>query len=120
VKLLPLTEFAYNNSVHSATGFSPFYVYGGRHSQFTPKPLNSTTVPAAEEHAQTITEVHKEVYAMLQKANKDYKRFYDQNLAAAPQFKVGDRVWLSHENITTDRPSHKLSHRQLGPFQVVK
>lgn len=31
----------------------------------------------------------------------------------------GDRVWLSTNNITTNRPSKKLDHKILGPFDVI-
>ena len=34
-------------------------------------------------------------------------------------YAVGDKVWLSTRNITTDRPSKKLDHKMLGPFKVI-
>ena len=34
-------------------------------------------------------------------------------------YNVGDKVWLSTRNITTDRPSKKLDHKMLGPFEVI-
>ena len=33
---------------------------------------------------------------------------------------VGDKVWLSTRNITTDRPSKKVDHKILGLFEVIK
>ncbi len=32
---------------------------------------------------------------------------------------MGDKVWLSTRNITTDRPSTKLDHKTLGLFEVI-
>lgn len=31
---------------------------------------------------------------------------------------VGDEVWLSSKNLSTDRPSKKLDYKKLGPFPV--
>ena len=33
---------------------------------------------------------------------------------------MGDRVWLAAENIQTQRPSKKLDHKRLVPFEVVE
>ena len=38
----------------------------------------------------------------------------------APIFRAGDRVWLDARNITTRRPSKKLDHRRLGPYEVIE
>ena len=37
-----------------------------------------------------------------------------------PDFKVKDKVWLLTDNIHTDRPSRKLDHQQLGPYDIVE
>ncbi len=34
-------------------------------------------------------------------------------------YTMGDKVWLSTRNITTDRPSKKIDHKMLGPFEVI-
>ncbi|KAI0991458.1 hypothetical protein K3495_g16729, partial [Podosphaera aphanis] len=36
-----------------------------------------------------------------------------------PDFDVGDKVWLSTKNIALDRPSKKLGHQNIGPFEVL-
>ena len=38
----------------------------------------------------------------------------------APVFRPGDRVWLDARNIKTRRPSVKLDHRRLGPYEVIE
>src|SRR5260370_18945859 len=48
------------------------------------------------------------------------KQYYDQNCQAAPEYKVGDRVWLSLQNYSSDRPMKKLDHKWAGPFTVTK
>jgi hypothetical protein len=37
----------------------------------------------------------------------------------APPYRPGDLVWLDARNIRTQRPSKKLDHKNLGPFEVI-
>ena len=50
----------------------------------------------------------------------DMKRYYDQNHQAALEYKVGDRVWLSLQNYSSDCPMKKLDHKWAGPFTITK
>ena len=34
-------------------------------------------------------------------------------------YDIGDKVWLFTKNISTDRPSKKLDHKMIGPFDVI-
>ena len=55
--LLPMAEFSYNNSKHSATTLTPFYANYGFHPQTSllPPSPNSTT-PAADSYVQQLRE----------------------------------------------------------------
>ncbi|OJD25597.1 hypothetical protein ACJ73_03034 [Blastomyces percursus] len=46
------------------------------------------------------------------------KKYYDQ-CHIPKTFSIGDWVMLRSKNITTLRPSRKLDHRFLGPFQII-
>ena len=45
-------------------------------------------------------------------------QYYNQKRTPAPMYKPGDRVYLDASDIKTTRPSPKLSHRRLGPFEI--
>ena len=45
-------------------------------------------------------------------------RFYNAYRHEAPQYNVGDKVWLSSENLRTARPTKKLNYKWLGPYVV--
>ena len=45
-------------------------------------------------------------------------RFYDVHRREAPRYNVGDKVWLSSENIRTTRPTKKLDYKWLGPYTI--
>jgi hypothetical protein len=52
------------------------------------------------------------------KAKDEYAMYYNRRRELASIFVPGDRVWLDGSDITTNRPSAKLSHRHLGPFTI--
>ena len=74
----------------------------------------------AKEFAERMKTIHEEAQAALSKARDDMQRYADFSREIAPEYKVGDKVWLSSKNLNVDRPSRKLMERQLGPFEVVK
>ena len=44
--------------------------------------------------------------------------FYDAHRHEAPKYNVGDKVWLSSENIRTVHLTKKLNYKWLGPYTV--
>ncbi len=34
-------------------------------------------------------------------------------------YNIGDKVWLSTKNISTNRPSKKLDHKMMGPYDII-
>jgi hypothetical protein len=43
----------------------------------------------------------------------------DRRRIPAPDFKVGEQVFVKAENIRTTRPSKKLSEKNLGPYDII-
>ena len=64
--------------------------------------------------------IHEEAQVALSKVCDDMQHYADFNRGIAPEYKVGNKVWLSSKNLNVDQPSHKLMEWQLGPFEVVK
>jgi RNA binding activity-knot of a chromodomain len=120
-ELLPAAEFAYNNHIHSSTQQVPFMTDSGRLPRmgFEPNGLRSE-LEDVNEFRDRIASGVSEAKAALVKAKDEYKRYYDRRRTAAPEIKVGDRVWLDASDIKTTRPTEKFSHRRLGPFKVLK
>ena len=48
------------------------------------------------------------------------KEGYERGRQKAHQFKVGDYVWLSGEDIKLKLSSEKLGDRQLGPYEILE
>jgi len=62
--------------------------------------------------------VTKEAWSALVKAVDDMAQFYDVHQCAAPQYNIGDKVWLSSENIKMARPMKKLDYKWLRPYII--
>ena len=60
----------------------------------------------------------EEAKAALVKSKDDMARYYNQRRTPALDYRPGDKVYLDASDISTTRPSRKLSHRRLGPFTV--
>jgi len=121
-QLLSLAEIVYNNAKNASTGISPFYINYRYYPRATLKilPDKQHKHPAAETYLDHIQQVHKKLQITLEQAQARYNREFDQDAALAPEFKVGDLVWLNRKNIEMIRPSQKLHFRRLGPFEIVK
>jgi hypothetical protein len=65
-------------------------------------------------------EVHQEAEVALIKAQEEMRRYADLDQREAPEYKPGDKVMITIENLATDRPSRKLAERQIGPYVIEK
>ena len=117
--LLPLAEFTYNNAKHTSTQVSPFMANYGRHPRHTLRITESSKNPAAEHLLEKLHKTQTELSSQLVKAQANYKEFYDRKVKDAPEYKIGNLVWLKRTNIATTRPSQKLDYRKLGPFKII-
>lgn len=117
--LLPLAEFSFNNSLSASRDTTPFFANFGFHPRHTLSVANTSIVPAAESHIDTLRREQDELKAQLAFAKDKMREYYDRFRAPTPpSFKVGALVWLLRKNIATTRPSDKLDHRRLGPFKI--
>jgi hypothetical protein len=115
---LSLAEFSYNDKVHSTTGFSPFYTTLGFHPRKGTEPRLAVPTEAADDFAKRMQLVREEAAASMRVAQETMKGFYDAKRQADPDYKPGDKVYLSGKNLTTHRPAKKFEDRRYGPFKV--
>jgi len=119
VGLLPFAEFQYNNQVHSFTQHPPFLPDTGCIPQMGFKlDQPRSHMESVNEFKDRMTDTLEEAKVAMAKSKDDMTLYYNWKWTPAPEFKVGDMVFLDASDIQTTRPSRKLSHRRLGPFPI--
>ena len=118
--LLPLAEFSYNNSKHSATTLSPFFANYGFHPSMSLLPAHpNSQTPAADSYVLQLQQAQVVLQRELLKARKAMEKSANRRRRQAPTLLPGAKVWLLRRHIQTIRPSSKLDVRRLGPFSVI-
>ena len=118
VDLLPMAEHAYNNSVTSATGMTPFYANYGRHPESQNPKRTEVKNPASYAYAHWIAGALEHGKTALIAARERMTKYADTRRTPPPAYKVGDAVMLSTAHLTLKRPSRKLDHKFIAPFPI--
>jgi hypothetical protein len=120
VELLPMAEHAYNNSVTSPTGLTPFYANYGRHPEtMNPRKIDIVN-PASEAYAHWMKQTITDNREALEKTRERMVKYAEAAKTKPPNYAVGDLVMLNGRHIKTKRPARKLDHKYHGPFQIEK
>jgi len=119
-QLLPLAEFAYNNSATNAHRLTPFYANYGFHPQTEWMKEREAQNPGAGLYTHWMKAVHKKAHKALDHTREAMKKYYDRKALEQADLKVGDQVMLNAKNIRTKRPSKKLSPKLYGPFKILE
>ena len=120
VKHLHMAEFAINSREHSATHQSPFFMLYGYHPTFQVSVPSPSQIPAADERLIALKEVQEDTRGALELAAERMKRHFDQHVQKAPEYAPGDKVWIDARNLAISQPSRKLTHKRLGPYEIVR
>ena len=121
---LGMVEYAYNNSVHSSSGYTPFYLCYGRHP-LSPVQLLSQVESknaAADAFLRQLEDDVTHAVEQLQKAQEQQKRYADKRRRDV-KFEVGDEVLLSTKTlpvVAAAGGSSKLGPLYCGPFRVLE
>jgi hypothetical protein len=73
-----MAEFAYNNSVTSATGLSPFYANYGYHPITSNPTAPAVRNPGSKAYAHWMHTIHESAKLALGKAQERMKKYADQ------------------------------------------
>lgn len=122
VPLLPLAQFAYNNSTQTSTKLSPYFANFGFHPhlEISLSTNLASTSPLASEKFEHLRKLHSELKLEILHAQEAQQRNYNIRRQQPPVFEIGQKVWLIRKHIRSERLSSKLDHKKLGPFEIVR
>ena len=124
---LPLIQFAYNHSLHSATGEVPYYLWYGR----PPMAIAALmTMPEDIQASASVKEYRDQLWRRLAAAFelvRTHQQAENEQSAERRAIRVrhdswepGDLVWVHHASVSNDFNSRKMYNPWRGPGQVLK
>ena len=126
VEALPLLEFAYNNSVHSITGVSPFRAIQGQ----DPMVLAALLVPRVlsvlppKEYAEELLERLRKIWTLVQNSQQQAMKKiedYENRFRGQPKFQEGDEVLCKRFQLNLQGQGKRKQEFQFdGPFIIKK
>ena len=117
--LLPLAEFTYNNAPSAMTGVSPFFANKGYHPNISVHPEHDLSSAWPREYAIDLESLHQYLHEEMTTAQKRYQGPADARRSPAPNFKVGDLVYVKAKYFRSTQPTKKLSEKNLGPYPII-
>ena len=87
-------EFAYNNALSVTTGVSPFFTNKGYHPNITVHPECNIASFWAHDFTVDLDELQNILKAEISAAQQRYQKSADAWHSPAPDFKVGDKVFV--------------------------
>ena len=93
-ELLPLMEFVYNNALSATTSVFSFFANKGYYLNITVHPEHDIASSRACNFAVDLDELQSILKAEIFIAQQHYQKSADAQYSSAPDFKVGDKVFV--------------------------
>ena len=112
-------EFAYNNALSATTSVSPFFTNKGYHPNIIIHPECDIASSRAYNFTVDLNELQSILKAEISAAQQCYQKSTNAQCFPAPDFKVGDKVFVKAQFFWTTWPSKKLSEKYLRPYKII-
>jgi hypothetical protein len=118
---LPLLTFAYNDSLHASTGFTPFFLHYGRHPTLFPE-LPPTPSSATHDLLTSLSDTLAAARRHIRDAQDRMVAQSDRHRIAGEPLHIGDEVLVDRDGLQFApdmQRDAKLLPRFLGPFAIL-
>ena len=112
-------EFAYNNTPSAATSVSSFFTNKGYYLNITVHSEHNIASSQAYNFAINLNELQSTLKAEISAVQQHYQKSTDAWHSPAPDFKVGDKVFVKAQFFRTTWPSKKLSEKYLRSYKII-
>ena len=122
VDILPVIEFAVNNTPNRTTGYTPFYLNYGYHPLQPLQLFHSsteTTNEAVSSFTSKLQDDFNTALGQLRRAQEQMQKNANQHRRVA-DYNVGDEVLLSTRYLRFRNCPSKLQKRFVGPFRIIR
>ena len=117
---MAVAQFCHNDRIHSATGFSPFFLNNGRNPRKGLELTIERKVQAVDKWIEWLVEACDQVRKGLNQAAENMRKQYDKKQQPAKEYKKGDWVYISAHNLPTLQTMKKLEGKFVGPYKVIE
>lgn len=123
VEWLPIAEFAGNSGYSETIKANAFVANYGFNPRlgFESLPTDLQSSPQlldAVQFTKKMESIHSLIKTEILEAQAHQEAYKNNHRTPAPNYRIGDMVYLSSKNITTQRPSKKLDWKNLGPYPI--
>jgi len=120
---LETAEFIYNNKAYLSTKTLPFKANYRQDPRMGFEVRRKGKYKGAEKFVTKMKEIQEEAKVILEKVQKEMKKYADRKRAEVNEYKVGDLVILSTKDLKYQmikRRTEKLTERFVGPYKIKK